>query len=239
MAATATSRVPARLHPRTLAAVSATSDALRMSWVDDTHRGGGGGGSSPPPAAGECRASVLHASVLRANCLCSETCRHPGTNQRLVDVGAVAASRPALAGAACEPGGSGVRVTWADGHASFYPTTWLAARTGGTSGAEARLPTPWDAPGLAARGLPRADFPSLMGEDGALLEGLDELAGAGFLLISGAPAEPGVVERLAARLGGVRLTHYGATFDVRAKCEPESLAYTPVALPLHTDLPYR
>jgi len=39
--------------------------------------------------------------------------------------------------------------------------------------------------------------------------------------------------------GFVRETHYGRCFDVRAEVDPVNLAYTALALPPHTDNPYR
>lgn len=61
----------------------------------------------------------------------------------------------------------------------------------------------------------------------------------GIALVSGIPAEDGEVLRFAETLGYVRETNYGRLFEVRTEPQPTNLAYSPVALPLHTDNPYR
>ena len=44
------------------------------------------------------------------------------------------------------------------------------------------------------------------------------------------------VTMLAKRIGFLRETNFGITFEVKSKPNPNNLAYTPIALPLHTDL---
>lgn len=52
-------------------------------------------------------------------------------------------------------------------------------------------------------------------------------------------ADPGVVLAVAASLGYVRETNYGALFDVRVESSPSNLAFTSLPIPPHTDNPYR
>ncbi|HEY5663165.1 MAG TPA: TauD/TfdA family dioxygenase [Ilumatobacter sp.] len=61
----------------------------------------------------------------------------------------------------------------------------------------------------------------------------------GVAFVGGVPVDDGEVLRFASRLGFVRETNYGRLFDVRAEPDAGNLAYTPLALPLHTDNPYR
>ncbi len=61
----------------------------------------------------------------------------------------------------------------------------------------------------------------------------------GVALVDGLSTTPGTVLTFANTLGIVRETNYGDLFDVRAEPEPINLAYSSVALPLHTDNPYR
>ena len=58
-------------------------------------------------------------------------------------------------------------------------------------------------------------------------------------LLSGCGTEPGTVLGVAAEIGFVRETNYGALFDVVAEPDPINLAYTPLGLPAHTDNAYR
>ncbi|MEO6651770.1 MAG: TauD/TfdA family dioxygenase [Ilumatobacteraceae bacterium] len=61
----------------------------------------------------------------------------------------------------------------------------------------------------------------------------------GLAYVGGIQPDSGEVLHFAERLGFVRETNYGRLFDVRAEPDANNLAYTPIALPLHTDNPYR
>ncbi len=62
---------------------------------------------------------------------------------------------------------------------------------------------------------------------------------SGFALLTGVPAEPGMVCRVAELFGHVRETNYGRLFDVVAREAPDNLAFSGLGLGLHTDNPYR
>ena len=61
----------------------------------------------------------------------------------------------------------------------------------------------------------------------------------GVAFVTGIPPDECEVLRFAGSIGFVRETNYGRLFDVRAEPDASNLAYTPLALPLHTDNPYR
>ncbi len=61
----------------------------------------------------------------------------------------------------------------------------------------------------------------------------------GVSLVDGLGTAPGTVLDFARSLGFVRETNYGDLFDVLSEPAPTNLAYSPLALPLHTDNPYR
>ena len=67
----------------------------------------------------------------------------------------------------------------------------------------------------------------------------DDVVTTGLAYVTGIPPHEGEVLRFANGLGFVRVTNYGQLFDVRAEPDANNLAYTPLALPLHTDNPYR
>jgi gamma-butyrobetaine dioxygenase len=75
--------------------------------------------------------------------------------------------------------------------------------------------------------------------DGELAAWLDQFLKLGFLVLCGVPGEPGTVLKVAAQFGFVRVTNFGALFDVRSTPQAIDLAYTPLALDAHTDNPYR
>ncbi|TDR49554.1 hypothetical protein DFP85_1371, partial [Halomonas ventosae] len=57
--------------------------------------------------------------------------------------------------------------------------------------------------------------------------------------VQGLPTAPDSPEAIARRIGPVRPTNFGFLFDVKAKPDPDSNAYTAIALPPHVDLPTR
>ncbi|MBZ9568031.1 MULTISPECIES: TauD/TfdA family dioxygenase [Modicisalibacter] len=61
----------------------------------------------------------------------------------------------------------------------------------------------------------------------------------GLVRLRNLPVEPGTLARIAERIGPLRATNFGSLFDVRAKPQPDSNAYTSIALPPHVDLPTR
>ncbi len=66
-----------------------------------------------------------------------------------------------------------------------------------------------------------------------------DVADAGLAYVGALPTVEGTVLDFASMLGFVRETNYGTLFDVRTEPSAINLAYTPLALPLHTDNPYR
>ena len=76
--------------------------------------------------------------------------------------------------------------------------------------------------------------------DGHTREVLQAFFRYGFVRLRDVPVEPGYLMRVVAELGGyVRETNYGRTFQVVAQPDPSHLAYSGVALGLHTDMGYR
>ncbi len=136
---------------------------------------------------------------------------------------------------------SSLKVVWVGGHVSEYDRAWLEERSFSGPSAESRQrryrrspPVKWD----ASSGLARHDFGAIMGEDAALLAWLEDLDARGLTLIRGIPDEASGAEGILSRVGLARSTHYGRTFEVEDKGDPNNPAYTSVTLGLHTDLPY-
>jgi gamma-butyrobetaine dioxygenase len=97
----------------------------------------------------------------------------------------------------------------------------------------------WRAADLAGADLPGAAWASYLADDAVRAACLDAVATRGFALLTGVPAEPGTVLRVAETFGYVRETNYGRLFDVRVVADPANLAFTSRAIPPHTDNPYR
>ncbi|GIL00045.1 MAG: hypothetical protein BroJett029_42530 [Alphaproteobacteria bacterium] len=178
----------------------------------------------------------LPAIWLRHNCPCGD-CRH-ANGQRLVDLLDIPADI-APRSARLDADGA-LEVVWAgDGHVSRYDAAWLSAHSlaSAARAARRRRPVLWDR-ALADR-IPRADWPAMLAAPEAERRALQALIDYGFLIISGVPTTSGAVVEVGDRIGHVRVTNYGRHFDVRSVPNPNNLAYTAVALGVHTDNPYR
>ena len=160
---------------------------------------------------------------------------HPQTQERIFDLLSVphdiTARHASLAGDV-------VTVVWdAPEHTSHYPLAWLRAHRPGTPMADpAQIePTIWRAD-LGLDGIPRHDAGAILTSDTALSNWMHTTQAFGLSIVHGLAdtAEAGM--NIARRIGHLRETNFGLTFEVFSKQEPNNLAYTPVALPLHTDL---
>ena len=96
-------------------------------------------------------------------------------------------------------------------------------------------PATWGAE--LSEAMPGADYGAVTGSDDALLDWLRFLRDFGVAVLRNTPREPLSVLGLAALIGPARATNFGEHFDVVSKQEPNSNAYTALALPCHTDLP--
>ncbi|XP_068244868.1 uncharacterized protein [Palaemon carinicauda] len=135
-----------------------------------------------------------------------------------------------------------LEVSWSDGHVGVYSSEWLRDRSFSEDTREMRHQlrgsprTLWGSTIL--ENLPRANFQHILQEDEALLECLIKLESLGLVIVQDAPLSQESAFELAQRLGYFRETHYGITFSVKNKVEPNNLAYTSDSLNVHTDLPF-
>jgi gamma-butyrobetaine dioxygenase len=169
----------------------------------------------------------FNAVWLRDNCRCPE-CRHE-SGQRLLDSVEIADDL-ALARVYAQ-GRSSIVTVFTDGHESHFNTDWLRGQI-----VEARSRRRlW----TAEIPLPVEPFDDVAAGGYALRRWLTSVDELGFAVLSGGPAEPGTVARVAELFGYVRETNYGRVFDVRSVVNPANLAYTGLGLGAHTDNPYR
>ena len=180
-------------------------------------------------------ASTYRAIWLRDNCCCPE-CRHSGSNQRLIETAAIPSG---IEIERTRRSDGRVEIAWTDGHGGTFPTEWLRAACPCPEhrAARRRRRRLWGAE--IAGALPKQRYDDVARDDAALgawLSGADAL---GFAILTGVPAVPGWVERVAELFGHVRETNYGRVFDVRSVVDPNNLAYTGLPLGVHTDNPYR
>ncbi|XP_076854188.1 gamma-butyrobetaine dioxygenase isoform X2 [Brachyhypopomus gauderio] len=133
-----------------------------------------------------------------------------------------------------------VCITWPDLHRSEFEPEWLRARCFSPEARQARQEKLffnerefWDS-GLQ---IPTADFEEVLCDDKAALAWLMALRRVGIVYLKGAPVEQGQVARLSQRIGYLRLTFYGHTWQVQDKPLANNVAYTSGKLSLHTDYP--
>jgi gamma-butyrobetaine dioxygenase len=184
----------------------------------------------------------LSASWLRASCPCP-ACLDPGSGQRLASI----TDQPAdvRLGEVIEDAESFSVTFEPDGHRAVVAKSWLA-RALGPAPHEPMAPAGrvedakrlWVAADFPA-GPPTFSWDQYRADAERRAACLDSLLSDGFALVTGVPAEPGMVLEVAGSMGFVRETNYGRLFDVQATPDPANLAYTAMAIGPHTDNPYR
>nr|XP_040061038.1 gamma-butyrobetaine dioxygenase isoform X2 [Gasterosteus aculeatus aculeatus]XP_040061047.1 gamma-butyrobetaine dioxygenase isoform X2 [Gasterosteus aculeatus aculeatus]XP_040061056.1 gamma-butyrobetaine dioxygenase isoform X2 [Gasterosteus aculeatus aculeatus] len=133
-----------------------------------------------------------------------------------------------------------VSVLWPDRHTSAFDADWLKRRCFSAAARRASREELflnqrhyWD----SELRVPTADFQEVLRDDRAALDWLLALRRVGVVHLTGAATERGAVARLAERVGYLRLTFYGHTWQVQDKPMANNVAYTSGKLGLHTDYP--
>ncbi|MBD8876489.1 TauD/TfdA family dioxygenase [Roseibium polysiphoniae] len=123
-------------------------------------------------------------------------------------------------------------------HTSRFDANWLAANKPGMPLSDPAdvTPTLWRGD-LTKAELPRASASDLLSDDAALLDFLVATKRTGLAIVDGMADDVDAGMTVARRIGFLRETNFGVTFEVQSKPNPNNLAYTSHALPLHTDLP--
>ncbi|XP_048829717.1 gamma-butyrobetaine dioxygenase isoform X2 [Brienomyrus brachyistius] len=135
---------------------------------------------------------------------------------------------------------SKVSLVWPDQHISEFHASWLKKRCFSSRarqemqdelflnqrvywGSELQLPT--------------TSFQEVLHDDKTALAWLATLRRTGIVYLKGASLEQGQVAKLSQRIGYLRLTFYGHTWQVQDKPTANNVAYTSGDLSLHTDYP--
>ncbi len=160
---------------------------------------------------------------------------HPQTRERLLDLLSLDES-PVLKTATVEA--DEVVLHYADGHISQMPVALISAHRPGARVQDpaAIPPKHWRAE-MTAQNLPRHGASAIMSDNSALSLWMHEVARLGITIVEGLDDSTEAGMAVAKRIGFLRQTNFGTTFEVINKPDPNNLAYTSVALPLHTDLP--
>jgi gamma-butyrobetaine dioxygenase len=170
---------------------------------------------------------------LRDNCASGF---HPLTHERTFDLLSLP-DDPGLDD--CQWDEHGIRLVWShDGQVSQFSAQWLWDHRPGVQRHDAALVPQrlWRVEDLVD-GPSRHEATAVMQSDSALLTFLQALAKDGLAVVHSLVGDGRASVALAERIGFLRQTNFGLTFEVVNMPDPNNLAYTSLALPLHTDLP--
>ena len=142
----------------------------------------------------------------------------------------------------------GVNIRWGgdlpgfgDDHISNFPAEFFDINSSwekfhqdhfGTTQFEA-----WDK-SLISEKLQHIDYEEYLTKDAALYQALQQLHDYGLAMLRGVPESEKSVENIAGRIGRLRDTFYGRTWDVKSVPKAKNVAYTAQYLGLHMDLLY-
>ena len=199
-----------------LIAVEQVENRIQLTW-DDTST------------------ALAHIIWLRENCPCHQ-CSHPQTRERTILLSELSDSLSARDISTTNDGH--LRVIWSDNenHESIYHCGWLFENL--VKPAQPQPAKTWDA--SFAKNLPIINGVGIDDDTHpAFTQWVQAISQFGVGILSGTPAEPETVERLATMIGPIRPSNFGNLFDVVSKPDADTLAYTSDELKPHTDLATR
>ncbi|XP_074985554.1 gamma-butyrobetaine dioxygenase isoform X1 [Caretta caretta] len=133
-----------------------------------------------------------------------------------------------------------VYITWPDKHTSEFEAEWLKKRCFSEQ-ARAEMQEELFLPECKYWGsdlqLPNMSFEEVLHSDESAYKWLSTLKKVGIVLLTGAATRQGELVKLGKRIGFLRLTFYGPTWQVEDKFDANNVAYTSGKLSFHTDYP--
>ena len=199
--------------------VTVHDDHLSLTWDNDHH-------------------SDFHYLWLRDNCHCDQ-CIATLTREQVFEICDVPLTIRPLNAYINEE--HRLVVEWDYGsHISQYHPGWLLSHCYSESALKEKQLNPkiWDKTRIHQQ-LPQASYDAIMQSDNALLHWLKDLRDYGIALVSEVDTLENTLIKVANRISFIRETNFGTIFNVQAKADANSAAYTNLRLPLHTDLPTR
>lgn len=160
---------------------------------------------------------------------------HPQTKERMSDLTAINLD---VSPERIEANHKTLTIWWdGDDTVSAFDMDWLRARSPGQRATDpAHTGFNLWRQDLGAQGIPRAAADKVLGTDAALQDWLVDTQHYGISIVHGLTDSTDAGMDVARRIGFLRETNFGLTFEVQSKPNPNNLAYTSFALPLHTDL---
>lgn len=136
-----------------------------------------------------------------------------------------------------KPEKSLLKVVWPEKQSqSVYSAKWLYDHRPGRPRYDAAAIERQSWAAKEMNDLPSFDAKQCHQSQDSLLEALTTLKQTGIILINNLDDDPNAGELFGDLIGFKRESNYGVVFEVKSKPKPNNLAYTSLALPLHTDL---
>lgn len=177
--------------------------------------------------------------VLRDSCSCAR-CVDPSTKQKLFDTASIPFKVNAIQLVVHSDGS--VSVSWENdipgygNHTSSYPQKLFSSNSRFESRKRALQNSfphvLWNRKAVEKKVDP-VDYASYMSSPATLHEALSRLQHYGLLFLSSVPSVPKSVEAIANRIGPLRHTLYGSTWDVQSVPAAKNIAYTSSHLGFH------
>ena len=159
---------------------------------------------------------------------------HPQTHERTFDLTSVDLDIQPLS---FEFNTDNLMIIWpGKENASNYSAKWLRQHRPGHRRADPARIDKQSWPDANMQQLPRFDARVCTDSPEALLTALKSLKTTGIVLIENLADQSNAGEKFGDLIGFKRESNYGVMFEVKSKPDPNNLAYTSLALPLHTDL---
>ena len=195
-----------------LQSVSQNEQSLHLVWSDG------------------CR-SDFHFLWLRDNC---PTTLHPDTQERVFDQLSVSANIHPLEVSIKD---DQLLIDWSEqDHHSKFLGSWLRAHaySGDLTPQNQTTAKSWDNGFLDQ--INSVDYSDLIQSNETLYDWMKQLDQDGLSLVYNMPSTQIALNEVTNRIDYQRQTNFGVTFEVKTEPNPINLAYTALALPLHTDL---
>ena len=181
---------------------------------------------------------------LRDHCPCPK-CIHETTRQKIYSSGASVVSRAIIDHIHMQ--NDGLHIFWAcdvnkGDHQGFYDLNWLVQHSSPSNVFQKNInhifkPFHWDESILPLNDL-WFDYADYMRRDESLLDLLSNLSVYGLAFLQNVEHSSKSVVNIAERIGSIRETFYGRTWDVTSTAAAKNAAYTNAFLDLHMDLLY-
>ncbi|KAK5129266.1 hypothetical protein LTR08_003645 [Meristemomyces frigidus] len=182
--------------------------------------------------------------LLRDSCCCP-LCVDPSTKQKLFSTTDIPATIGGTASSSDDEEFCTLRWTddvpgFPDDHVTTLPKDML--REFVTTGGPVASPKPSErvtwSPDRFRRDVQDVEYEAYMSDDSVLHQALQKLHTHGLLFLTNVPESESSVSAVAERIGPLKNTFYGSTWDVRSVPQAKNVAYTSQDLAYHMDLLY-